>query len=110
MPTLAALAQFVGGRLVGNGDLEISGAATLRDAHRGDVTFVNHAGLLPRYRESLASAVIVPDGLAVDDRPAIVVADPEAAFASMVGQFRAAPPAARVGVSPRAHVALDGAG
>ena len=39
--TLRELAELVGGRLVGDGELLISGAATIRDARQGEITLAD---------------------------------------------------------------------
>ena len=45
--TLAELAALVGGQIVGDGDLVIRGAASLRDAQPGQITLVDRAGEEP---------------------------------------------------------------
>ncbi len=58
---LSELAERIGGELVGDGTIEISGVAGIRDAREGDITFLGH----PKYEGFLdttrASAVIVDD-------------------------------------------------
>jgi UDP-3-O-[3-hydroxymyristoyl] glucosamine N-acyltransferase len=61
--TLGELAEIAGGKLVGDADVVITGVAGIRDARRGDITFLAN----PKYEEFLqstrASAVIGPPGL-----------------------------------------------
>jgi UDP-3-O-[3-hydroxymyristoyl] glucosamine N-acyltransferase len=107
MPTtLASLAHLVGGELVGDGSLEITGAATLLDAKAGDVTLVDRnekAGVLASAR---ASAAIVPRGFPLESltMPAVVVADVHQAFTLLVLHFRPPRPEQRIGISPQAIV------
>jgi UDP-3-O-[3-hydroxymyristoyl] glucosamine N-acyltransferase len=57
--TLSELAQLVGGEVLGDGEVEISGVAPIEHAGPGEITFVTH----PKYRSFLAdckaSAVII---------------------------------------------------
>ena len=91
MPTtLAALAELVGGRLVGAraGDLVLIGAATLDDAEPGDITLLDSAEKAHRLARSRAGAVLVPRDFLPDHPPAIEVDDVHAAFAAVVVHFR----------------------
>ncbi len=104
MPTLHEIAQLVCGKLSGNPQLQIAGAATLRDARPGDITFINQANLLPKLDECMASAVVIPNGLIYDRIPAITVCEPENAFARIVESIRPAIDRQALGISPAAHV------
>src|SRR5262249_37119472 len=78
------LAELVQGIVQGDGDLLISGARTLKEARPGDITFVEddkHAAQLHGCR---ASAAVVPKSVAANGLPAIQVADPLAAFVTIV--------------------------
>jgi UDP-3-O-[3-hydroxymyristoyl] glucosamine N-acyltransferase len=111
--SLAALARMVQGRFHGPAELPITGAATLRDAQSGDITFIDQPEKTAQLHSSQAAAVIVPSGTPVCPLPAIEVADVHAAFATLVRFFR--PPRARrrcgvhpgAWVSPRARLASD---
>ena len=104
MPSLAHLAELVGGQLRGDPALEIRGAATVRDAQAGDLTFVTQAGWLPKLDTCHASAVLLPEGLSHDALPSITVTDPELAFAQIVRAFRPSNAAARTGCAAQATV------
>ena len=96
MPTtLAALARLVGGELLGDGALEICGAATLIDAAGGDITLVDRNEKAERLAAAKARAAVVPRGFPVEalTMPAIVVEDVHRAFTAIVMHFR--PPASR---------------
>ena len=58
--TLAELAGLVHGRLIGNGDLLIRGAAPLRDAGPGEITLVDGSGKSRQLAKCPAAAVITP--------------------------------------------------
>lgn len=103
--TLRELAELVGGRLVGDAGLLISGAATIRDARPGEITLADRAKLAPQLAQSAASAVIVSEKFTPDGLPHICVPDVHAAFALVVQRFRPQRKPQAAGVSPHAIVA-----
>ncbi len=107
MPTtLAALAHLVGGELVGDGTLEITGAAALLDAQPNDITLVDRTEKAAALAAAQARAAIVPRGFPLESltMPAIVAADVHQAFIAIVLHFRPPRPQQRIGVSPHAVV------
>lgn len=102
--TLAELADLVGGTLVGPGDLEISGAATLSTANPHDITFIDSIERLPRLEQNPAAAVVVPRVITSVSRPCVQVDDVHGAFAKIVGHFRPVRSQPRTGISPAAVV------
>ncbi len=101
--SLGEIATLVNGRLCGDASLIISGADILRDAKVGEITLASSAAVADELANTSASAVVVPDELAVEISQ-IVVDDPQEAFAQVVAHFR--PPFHRVniGISPHAFV------
>ena len=101
--SLGEIATLVNGRLCGDASLVISGADILRDAKVGEITLASSAAMADELAKTSASAVVVPNELAVEISH-IVVDDPQAAFAQVVAHFR--PPYHRVniGISPHAFV------
>ncbi|MBN1912504.1 MAG: UDP-3-O-(3-hydroxymyristoyl)glucosamine N-acyltransferase [Pirellulales bacterium] len=103
--TLAELAALVGGRLVGDGDLVIHGAAPLCNAVPGQITLVDDCAdrqySLSAVRASavLASNDSVPEGI-----PAVVVKDVHCAFSRIIMHFNPPRKQPRIGVSPLAVV------
>jgi len=102
--TLAELAALVHGRLIGDGDLLIRGAAPLGDAGPGDITLVDKAERGKRLQSTRASAAITPRSFVTNGVPVIQVDDVHHAFAVVVARFRPTPPSKRIGVSPHACV------
>jgi UDP-3-O-[3-hydroxymyristoyl] glucosamine N-acyltransferase len=102
--SLAALAELVQGRLVGNATREIAGANTLDSATADDISLLDSAEKAHRLARSHAAAVVIPANLQAVDRPAIHVDDVHAAFAKIVRHFRPERTASKIGVSPRAFV------
>lgn len=92
--TAQAVADLVGGRLLGNGATPLSGAAPLDSAGAGDLSFLATAKYLPQFVASQAGCVLLPPGLA--DQPEgpatrIVVDDPHRALAQVMAWLRPAP-------------------
>lgn len=107
MPTtLAALARLVGGELVGDGAVEIHGAATLADASAADITLVDKNERAALLAASGARAAIVPRGFPLEalTMPAIIAPDVHKAFTAIVLHFRPPRPQQRQGISPHAVV------
>ncbi|MEM8946112.1 MAG: UDP-3-O-(3-hydroxymyristoyl)glucosamine N-acyltransferase [Planctomycetota bacterium] len=105
MPTtLAQLAELVQGRLSGNGDLPISGAATLETVESDQITLADHADRIAELAASSAAAAIVNAEVDSATIPTIVVEDVHAAFAQVVLHFRPQRMLAPIGISPTAYV------
>src|ERR1700722_7095640 len=104
--TLGELAKLVEGRLVGDGSIEVLGAATLLDAGPGDITFVDRDEKAEKLAATHARAAIVPAGFPADrlTMPPIALADVHQAFTRIVLPFRPARSSGRLGISPRAIV------
>ena len=105
METLGSLAAFVGGKLIGDSGIEISGAASLSRAGAGDISFAATKKYFEQGIGGKAAAFVVgPDVAPRIDQHVIVVDDPEPSFAKIVALFR--PPVVRVGgsISELAHV------
>jgi UDP-3-O-[3-hydroxymyristoyl] glucosamine N-acyltransferase len=103
---LRELADRLGCRLDGDGDIEIVRVAGIQDAQPGDLTFLAN----PKYEKTLAStrasAVMVRDDAPAAPCAMLRTRDPYLAFARAVGLFAPAwRPAA--GVHPMAAVATD---
>ena len=105
----AEIARAAGGRLTGNGEVEIAGLADIEHAVEGDVTFLAH----PRYRPFLettrASAVIVGEDCIYDgDITLIVCPNPSAAFAKVTGLFDTGEEELPAGIAEGAVIGPDG--
>jgi len=106
--TSAWVAALTGGRLVGPGDLAVSGVGGLDDAGPTAVSFLAN----PRYRDrvlpSKAGVVLVPEeftDLPPAGRAWVVCADPSGAFTAVVTAFAPPPPSYPPGIHPSAVVA-----
>lgn len=104
--TLSAIASLVQGELHGDGDLTISGAATLATARPGEITLADNVKHARHLAASAASAVIVPLDYS-PDRPHISVPNVHAAFARVVQHFRPQRTRRHVGISPTAAISAS---
>jgi UDP-3-O-[3-hydroxymyristoyl] glucosamine N-acyltransferase len=102
--TLAELAALVGGQTVGDGQLILVGAATVRDAEPGQITLVDQAEKAHLLEQCQAAAVVAPRGFVSDRLPTIQVDDVHGAFAAIVSHFCPRPAVKRTGISPLAAV------
>jgi UDP-3-O-[3-hydroxymyristoyl] glucosamine N-acyltransferase len=105
--TLGQLAQQLGGRVVGDSALPVSGIRPLHDAGPGDLSFFTN----PKYRSQLeqtaAGAIIVPEGVAPPGMNLIVCDHPYLAFARTLELFHPRRKPGETGISPQAHVSDD---
>ncbi|HEY4130829.1 MAG TPA: UDP-3-O-(3-hydroxymyristoyl)glucosamine N-acyltransferase [Gemmatimonadaceae bacterium] len=104
--TAAAIAEAVGGQLVGDGSIEISGIAPLDRAAARDLTFLGVAKYAPLFTETNAGAALISPELAETSGkvPArIVVAKPQEALLKLLPTFHRVAPATP-GIHPTAVV------
>jgi UDP-3-O-[3-hydroxymyristoyl] glucosamine N-acyltransferase len=111
--TLGLLAELVGGRIHGNSQLAIDGAAVLAEVVPGQITLVDHVDRLRTLSATQATAAVVAEKiegefLATADgssrKAAIIVADVHAAFGTIICHFRPQRIREAIGISPRAIV------
>lgn len=102
--TLAELAALVEGKLVGDGNVVVQGAASLRDAQAGQITLIDGDDKNHLLKASPAAAVLAPMNYAPRDLPAILVDDVHRAFAIIILRFHPQRQTKRTGISPLASV------
>jgi UDP-3-O-[3-hydroxymyristoyl] glucosamine N-acyltransferase len=101
---LSELARLVGGRVVGDGDLPITGAAVLGEAQPGQITLIDQVEKAVRAGATRASAAVVPSSFVPENLPVIQVDDVHLAFTAIVAHFRPARVEPRMGISPAAII------
>ena len=79
--TLANLAALVGGKVEGDDQVAISGAASIIRSQAGDITLADAPRLVKQLGESQAAAVVVTSGFPATPPPRIVVENVHEAFA-----------------------------
>jgi UDP-3-O-[3-hydroxymyristoyl] glucosamine N-acyltransferase len=102
--TVRELAESVGGRVVGDPDVEIRGFSGIERAAAGDVTFVSDDRFLAQLAVTKASAVVLKAESAECPAAQIITPDPNLAFARIVSDAERALARGRGGVDPRASV------
>jgi UDP-3-O-[3-hydroxymyristoyl] glucosamine N-acyltransferase len=103
---LGELAERLGCRLEGDGDIEIVGVCALEDAGPTDLTFVTEARHLPRLEASRAAAVLLAESSPATRRPALRTSNPYLTLAHALGVFYPPQPGVQ-GVHPTAVVSAD---
>lgn len=103
--TLRQIATLVGGVVVGDPDTRITGANGIKEAQKGDVTFLGNRRYAPLLATTQASAVFVPMDVTESPRPLVRVADPSLAFTQAMALFHPAPVRHPQGVHSTAVIA-----
>ncbi|RKY79915.1 UDP-3-O-(3-hydroxymyristoyl)glucosamine N-acyltransferase [candidate division KSB1 bacterium] len=102
---LAEIARWVNGRLIGDGNIEITGIAPIETAKAGELSFIAN----PRYKKFLqttsASAVLVPEGNWDTTAALIFCRNPYLAFAQLMRAFFPKKHTIQPGVHPSAVLA-----
>ncbi len=101
--TLDELAALVGGEILGDGRLEVTGITSLESAREGELTFLVDLKNLPRLENSKASAAVVPFAVTSFSRPTIRTSNPYLAYARIQRFFMERPYEA-AGISGRAVI------
>ena len=82
--SLRQFAELVGGHVLGDPEILIAAARSLREAQPGDITFVENDKHLPLLSHCRASAAVTSCSVTQTGIPLIQVADPLAAFMAIV--------------------------
>lgn len=104
--TLNELAALVGGKVIGNGGLRVSGLNGIELAGENEITFVTGRKMAGRLAETRAAACIVPPDMKDPGLPCIQVADPDYAAAVIHTHFLARSFLAG-GIHTSAHIGAD---
>ncbi len=105
--TLAQLADRLGGEVVGDSDLPLTGIRSLHQAGPGDLSFFTNPKYHAQLENTAAGAIIVPQGVRPPGKNLIVCAHPYLAFARSLELFHPPAQPEETGVAPQAHVAGD---
>jgi len=84
---LRELAEKLGCRLVGDGEIDVRGFAPFDEAEDGDVTFVAHPRYLVKLEATRASAVILKEGVPSSSKPTLLASDPYLTFVRALRLF-----------------------
>ena len=101
--TLGELAAILGGEVVGDKNIKISGVMGIAEAKEGDITFISNPKYIKYFETTKASAVIVSKDFQGSSKPMIKVEEPYLAFAKVLS-FMTASERVYFGVSEDAWV------
>jgi UDP-3-O-[3-hydroxymyristoyl] glucosamine N-acyltransferase len=102
--TLYELAEYVGGRVVGDPKIKIKSASTLGRADEGDISFLANRKYEKQIRTTKASAVIVGKEMASASVPLLIAEDPYYAFMQIMVLLHGHRKHKKVGISSRAVI------
>jgi UDP-3-O-[3-hydroxymyristoyl] glucosamine N-acyltransferase len=104
MASLRELAELARGKLVGDGQTPIKGAAPLAEVQAGQITFIDQPEKAAQLARCQAAAAVVPVGTTAGSLPLIEAENVHAAFVAVLCHFRPQRKKRRIGVSPAAFV------
>lgn len=102
---LKKIAELVGGEVVGNADVSITGVAGINEARKGDITFLSNPKYLAFLDETQASAVITSREVVSQTKPLIRTSNPSQAFTKVIAYFM--PPSASKGAGIHPTAVID---
>jgi len=102
--TLAELAEYVGGRVRGDANVQIRAAATLGRAGDGDISFLTNDKYQKQLLTTKASAVIVGKDAIAASVPLLIAEDPYYAFMQIMVLLHGHRKHKKVGISPKAAI------
>lgn len=85
--TLAEIAEYIEGEVVGDKNLIITGLCGIKEGKEGDLTFVANSKYFPLVETTKASAIITPLEMSVRGKSIIRTDNPSLAFAKTVSFF-----------------------
>jgi len=102
--SLRQLAELVQGKVVGDPETVIASAKPVGDAQPGDITFIENDKYASHLHGCRASAAVVPASVSANGLAVIQVADPLAAFVTIVQHLQGRSAPVIHGIDPKASV------
>ncbi len=103
MPALKEIADLVGGEVIGDDRLIITGINSLAEASQGEISFFGDPRYQDRLKDTQASALLVPAFTDLYAGPQVVVPNPALAYARVANFFAPALPRFS-GISEKAFI------
>ena len=100
---LKELAEWVGGKVIGDERIEVSGVAPIEEARPGQITFIANPKYSSKLYQTEASAIIVSKSVIAANRPLLCVDNPYLAFAKILHLFHPTAYQAK-GIDPNAWI------
>ena len=85
--TLKEIAQLIGGQVIGDGDTLITGASGIREATKGDITFLANPKYSSLMDKTLASSIVTSTDAQKTTKPIILTDNPSLAFVKIISMF-----------------------
>lgn len=104
---LDKLAKILNGVVVGDGSVQITGVAGIKEAREGDITFLVNPKYESYVATTKASAVIVANDHKTIPKPLIQIENPYLAFLKAVRLFRAETQKVDAGIHPTSVIGKD---
>ncbi len=98
------VAEFLGGTVVGDADAILTGISGITEAKVGDLSFLANPKYISHLATTLATAVIASEAVPDARCALILVANPDFAFAKLVGAYGPKPMHPPVGIHPTAVI------
>lgn len=84
---ISDIAQKLQGKVIGNGDIVITGITNIENPETGKITFLQEAKNLKGLEASPIACLIVPETITSSSKPLIQVKHPKLAWAKLLGEF-----------------------
>jgi UDP-3-O-[3-hydroxymyristoyl] glucosamine N-acyltransferase len=104
---LQEIAQYLHGKVEGDGDIIITGISGIKEARQGDITFVANLKYFPLIETTKASAIIAPCDVKVSGKNFVLVENPSLAFAKIASFVLGEQEHQIQGIHPTAVIAKD---
>ncbi len=85
--TLKEIAKLIGGRVIGDGDVLITGASGIREATEGEITFLSNPKYSSLMDKTGASSIVTSTEAQKTNKPIILTDNPSLAFIKIISMF-----------------------
>lgn len=85
--TVQELAQFIQGKVVGDGSVLVEGITNTEHLEAGAITFIQDSKQLSKIEQSSVAGIIVPPNILQSSKPLIQVPYPKLAWAKLLSEF-----------------------
>ncbi|MDO8488529.1 MAG: UDP-3-O-(3-hydroxymyristoyl)glucosamine N-acyltransferase [Candidatus Omnitrophota bacterium] len=85
--TLTEIAKFIGGQVIGDGNILITGVSGIKEAADGDITFLANPKYSSLMDKTHAAAIVTCADAQKTTKPVIVIDNPSLAFAKIISMF-----------------------
>ncbi|MBU1090785.1 MAG: UDP-3-O-(3-hydroxymyristoyl)glucosamine N-acyltransferase [Candidatus Omnitrophica bacterium] len=85
--SLKEIAKIIGGEVVGDDSVVITGASGIKEACKGEITFVANPKYFSLIEKTQASAIVAPLEIENSSKPIIRIENPSLAFTKIISSF-----------------------